>query len=298
MSNGPRVSVLTTVYNGAEFLRVAIDSVLAQSYTDWELVLVDDGSTDDSPAILASYGDPRIRVVILPQNVGRLHAVRRAFELARGEYVAMLDADDVARTDRLERQVAFLDANADVLVVGSWSRLIDETGRVLRTWHPPTDPQELHEFFGWGNPMVHSSVMYRAAAARAEGGYPTSMRYAHDCALWMRFAARGKVAIVPEELCDQRTVATSMTRGPRFRADVASDGLLLVQEARRLLHLRGQAATRNRDAYQLAEIKWGLYLATSGRRMAGVATIARAIARHPLGLVRSRSYRLRYFVQP
>jgi glycosyltransferase involved in cell wall biosynthesis len=293
-SGTPRVSVIMTVHNASAFLREAIDSVLAQHFGDWELVIVDDGSTDDSPAILATYRDHRIRTTALTQNIGRLRAVRRAVESARGEYVAILDADDVARPDRLGRQVALLDANAEVLLVGSWARMIDEAGTVIGTFHPPVDPDELREVLGWANPMVHSSVIYRAAAAREAGGYPPTMLHSHDCALWMRLAARGTVAILPDELCDQRVVATSMTRGPRFRADVVKDGILLAREAREILRPRGRAARRNRDAMLVARVKWGVYLLRTGRRAAGVGALIGAALRDPVGLLRTRAYRKQY----
>jgi glycosyltransferase involved in cell wall biosynthesis len=293
-STAPRVSILTTVYNAAEFLPVVIECVHAQTFTDWELVLVDDGSTDGSRAQLADLADPRIRVTLLPQNVGRLHAIRHAFDLARGEYVAILDADDVARPDRLAKQVALLDARPEVLLVGSWARMIDEHGTSIGAFHPPVDEGQIRELLGWANPIVHSSATYRAAAARAVGGYPLSMRHSHDCALWTRLAARGSVAMIPEELCDQRVVASSMTRGPRFQADVVRDGMLLAREARELLPLRGRGVIRNRDALLVAEVKWALYQLRSGAPLAAAVSLARAVMRNPLGVFRSRSYRREY----
>lgn len=290
----PRVSILMTVYNASEFVRIAVDSVLAQSLTDWELIVVDDGSTDGSTEILTSYTDERIRVTALLRNVGRTPALRRAFEMARGEYFAVLDADDISRPDRLETQVAYLDAHPDVLLVGSWARYIDASGVVVGGWRPTYDLVELRALLGWTNPVVHSSAMYRGGVASEEGGYALSLPYAQDCGLWLRLAARGSVAMIPEELCDQRIVAVSMTRGQRFRADVARDSLSLFREARRLIGFRGQAARRNRDAIMIAAVKWGLAQHRTGHSIAGTITILGAALRNPLGLVRSRAYRKQY----
>ena len=162
----PRVSILMTVFNAAPFVGTAIDSVLAQSYHDWELVIVDDGSTDGSTAILSTYQDPRIRVTLLAQNIGRTPALRRAFAMARGTYYAVLDADDVSRKDRLARQVEYLDGHPDVVLIGSWARYIDRQGSEFGYWQPPVDAQDLREFLGWANPIVHSALSLRSGKRR------------------------------------------------------------------------------------------------------------------------------------
>ncbi len=130
MDTPPKVTVLTPVYNREQYIATAIESVLAQSFTDFELLLIDDGSTDGSAEILRSYTtDPRVRVVRNEQNLGIPQTRNRGIDLARGEYVAMLDSDDWAYPCRLETQVAFLDRHRDVAVVGPgrrrWMRMAD-----------------------------------------------------------------------------------------------------------------------------------------------------------------------------
>ena len=109
VSSKPRVSVLMTIYNASLFLRESIDSLIAQSFLDWELIAIENGSTDDSPAILADFKDPRIHCFSFPRNIGRTPALVFAFNQARGEYIAILDADDVAYSQRFALQVEFLD---------------------------------------------------------------------------------------------------------------------------------------------------------------------------------------------
>ena len=286
-----RVSILTTVHNAGPYLRQTIDSALAQSFGGWELILVDDGSTDDSRDILASYADARIRVDLLPQNVGRIRALRHAFALARGEYIAILDADDVAHPDRLARQVAVLDTSPRTMMVGSWARRINEHGVALGVWQPPVEPRRLRDALAWGNPFVHSSVTFRRGDAEEVGGYRLDLPWANDYGLWIRLAQRGEIAMIADILCDWRIVGTSMTRGARHRVDVVRDSLVLLREAGDRLAFAGEAKIRNRHAITLAEIKSGLTRLRSGGALGGLATIARAITLDPLALGRWHRFR-------
>src|SRR5688572_18005648 len=126
------------VHNGAKFLRPAIDSILAQTYRDFELFVIDDDSTDDSVAIAKSYADPRIRIFDGHGRHGLPGTLNIGLRAAAGEFVARLDQDDVARPDRIEKQVAWLERRPEVMLVGSLARLIDENGRAAGTVHRPT----------------------------------------------------------------------------------------------------------------------------------------------------------------
>jgi len=280
-----------TVYNARAYVANAIDSILEQTFRDWELILLDDGSTDGSQEVLSSRRGPRVRITVLSSNIGRTPALRLAFDQARGEYVAVLDADDVSRADRLARQVAYLDAHPEVVLVGSWARYIDEAGRPTGWWHPPADRGALYGLLAWGNPIVHSSATYRRSAAVEAGGYPLSLPYAQDCGLWLRLASRGALAIIPEELCDQRIVDASMTRGDRFRTDIARDGLYLARAARRVLKPRGMAARWNRDAITIARIKCAIAAHHRGETLTAAGGVILAVLRDPAVLVRGRQYR-------
>ncbi|MPZ44802.1 MAG: glycosyltransferase [Betaproteobacteria bacterium] len=134
MAGAPKVSVFIPVYNRSRYLCVAVNSILAQAFTDFELLLVDDGSTDGSLALLERYAarDPRVRVESNGANLGIPRTRNRGLELARGEYIALLDSDDYAYPGRLESQVRFLDAHRDHVQVGSWGSFMDEQGRLAR----------------------------------------------------------------------------------------------------------------------------------------------------------------------
>ncbi|MEI8011087.1 MAG: glycosyltransferase family 2 protein [Candidatus Omnitrophota bacterium] len=231
----PRVSVLMTIYNTASFLRQSIESLLAQSFTDWELIALENGSTDDSPSILLSYADPRIRVFSFSKNIGRTPGLRHAFDQARGEYIAVLDADDVSRYDRLTRQVAFLDAHPETVLVGAWAEHMDEQGRVFDRWEPPADPGKLLDIIARRNPIVHSSAMYRRSQALCAGGYPLAYTYAQDFALILALARQGQVTVIPEHLCRLRVFPGSMTRSGEYYLTFLREELALLKYAGKTL---------------------------------------------------------------
>jgi glycosyltransferase involved in cell wall biosynthesis len=285
MSDGaghaPRVSVLMTVYNAEAFLAESIDSILAQTFQDWELIAVDDGSKDGSRAILARYTDPRVRVVALDRNIGRTPALRVAFDHARGEYIAVLDADDLCTPDRFTRQAAFLDAHPGVALVASWVRYIDEQGKAFGELRPPVEGQALLDRFGFENPIVHSSVMYRRALAGEVGGYSTDLAYAQDFGLVLALAERHPIAVIDEFLCSWRIVSTSMTRAPQYAVRRGRESVMNFERAARL-PLGAQSRRLNRRARAIAKVEMGLALIHAQSRVAGAGWIARGLLSDPL----------------
>lgn len=291
MSERPTVSVLMTVYNAAPWLREAIDSIIDQTHRDWELIAVDNGSTDTSAAILDTYEDERIKVLRQPENIGRTPALRYAFELAQGRYIAVLDADDVSEPARLEKQIEFLDCHPQVSVVGTWVIRINDVGAEVGRWSPSTDPAELLDSLGFENPIVHSAAMYRADVARAVGGYPVDFPYAQDAALWLRLAERGPIAVIGEFLSKHRTLAVGMTRSKDSRVLVARDSLALLEYAASRLRLSTLARRRNREETTIARCRYAIALLRNQRLGAAAALLLRAIVGDPRGVVWNRVYR-------
>lgn len=279
-----------TVYNAARWLSEAVDSLVAQTYADWELVVIENGSVDASPEILASYSDPRIRVVRVAENMGRTPALRHGFDRARGEYIAVLDADDVALSTRLARQIEFLDAHRDVAVVGAWTRRIDEAGNQIGAWTFPTDASELRDRLAYANPIVHSAAMYRAASARAAGGYPAEYPYAQDIALWIRLAQYGSVGMVAEVLACHRTLTVGMTQSKASRVMVPRDLLGVLEEAATRLPLSRTARRRNREERTIASFRYALGLARAGEMSTAAAVAGRALASDPGRVLWNRVY--------
>jgi len=203
----PRVSVLLPVFNAEAYLDAALDSIHSQTFEDFEVIAVDDGSTDASAAILdkARRRDSRVIVVSQPQS-GIVVALNRAIEEAGGEYFARMDADDIARGDRLLRQVAFLDANPACVCVGSRYRMIGADGRVLgesRT-APEFRQTDLGSFPPYIATLPHPSIMARADAMRRVGGYRAGFPHAEDTDLFLRLSGEGLLDCINEPLLDYR----------------------------------------------------------------------------------------------
>jgi hypothetical protein len=284
----PRVSVLMTIYNAGPYLRRSIDSLLRQSFGDWELIAVENGSSDDSASILASYEDRRIGAFFLRANIGRTPALRYAFRQARGEYIAVLDADDVAQPERLRRQVEHLDVHPEVVLLGTWADHIDANNTIIGAWTPPTDAAALLTSMAGENPIVHSSAMYRAAAAREVGGYPEDRPYSQDYGLWLKLLARGTPGMLPERLTQFRILSSSMTRSRKHEVDVAWDLLQVMIEAGDGLKLGDDGRRRNREEVAIARLRYAAALARSRRLTEGMWTAWRALITDPISLVNNR----------
>ncbi len=204
MSATPRVSLLVCVFNGAAFLPAALDSALAQTFADFELIAVDDGSTDATPDILRGCDDLRL-IVLRQPNLGLTRSLNRALALARGEYVARQDADDLSAPARLERQVAFLDAHPEVALVGTAVQAIDEAGRPVRVHrYPPEDAGLRRAMLARFNPLPHSSVMFRRLAALEVGGWDERFPKSQDYEFYLRLIESYQVASLPEALVSLR----------------------------------------------------------------------------------------------
>ena len=202
----PRVTVLMTVFNGGEHMAGAIGSVLDQTYEDFELLIIDDGSTDGSSEFLRSIGDPRVRVVH-QANRGRVPALNRGLAEASTELVACLDADDVAAPTRLASQVRFLDEHPTVAAVGSCYEVMNEKGTVQYLVHVAGESGYLRRQLYFRNVLAQSSMMFRLSAVRRAGGY-REVGPAEDYDLWTRLALDHDLAALPEILLSYR-----LTRG-------------------------------------------------------------------------------------
>lgn len=199
----PRVTVLMAVHNGLPWVREAVDSVLEQTFTDFELLVVDDASTDTTLAALESYDDPRIRILRNERNIGQVPSLNRGLTEARGAYVARLDADDRMLPGRLARQVAVLDVEPSVALVGTWMDVVDETGRLwaeLRG-HVGDFAEYVYAILRDRYPFAHPSIMFRREIVLALGGYDETLAPSEDKDLFRRLAlARQDARSIDEPL--------------------------------------------------------------------------------------------------
>jgi glycosyltransferase involved in cell wall biosynthesis len=185
-----KVSVIMGVYNGGGLLRDALASILADGFHDLEVIVVDDGSTDETPEILRAVADPRLKV-FRQQNAGLAAALQRGLSAAQGIYIARADADDLSLPGRFEAQSRFLDENPDVDVLATAFQIIDANSKLIATQTLPSGPR-IHRALQTGNPICHGSVMMRKEALVGVGGYDPTLRYAQDFDLWLRMRAAGK----------------------------------------------------------------------------------------------------------
>jgi len=215
----PKVSVVIPVYNREKYVAVAIDSILSQTFSDFELLVVDDGSTDRTIDVVLSYSDPRIRLVRNNANRGVATTRNKGIQLARGEYLAFLDSDDWAYPKRLAKQIAFLDNHPDYAAVGSWIEWMSEEGRPSgRIKRKPTSPGEIAAWRLFQQGIENSASMARTDMLRAYR-HREEFDICEDFELWARIAAHHKLATLPEVLVRRRMHAGQLTQQKAARTD-------------------------------------------------------------------------------
>ena len=188
------------VYNGEQYLAAAIESILAQTFTDFEFIIVDDGSEDRSAEIAGSYMscDDRIRVIQLDENKGISSARNRAIEVARGEYFASMDCDDVSLPQRLQKQVELLENQPKIDAVGTHALAVNADLNDMYDLKPPVEHARIVWEKCMGTPFVHTSLMMRLRSIRAAGGYDETLRYSQDADLITRFLGQARFANIAE----------------------------------------------------------------------------------------------------
>jgi glycosyltransferase involved in cell wall biosynthesis len=204
MTKIPTVTVLMPVYNGERFIRDAIDSILQQSYSDFELLIVNDSSTDRTVEIIESYTDTRIRLVHNETNLKHGAALNRGLDLARGQYIARMDSDDISCSTRLEKQKFFLDHNQNIALIGSWAEIIDEKGKSQGIKTFLTDSPLLKWKLLFCNTFIHSSMMFRKSCVLLLQSYDCRYTLTEDYDLWSRISFEHEVANIPEILVKWR----------------------------------------------------------------------------------------------
>ncbi len=205
--NAPVVSVIMPVFNGEHYLDQAIASVLAQTLADFELIVVDDGSTDQTPAILGrcAKNDARVRIVSRP-NTGIVGALNDGIAVARGEFLARMDADDLCEPERFAKQVDYLCAHPECVILGTQVLRIDPGDLPIGPEDQPLDHEAIlaRLLEGGAGTLIHPSVMMRRAAVEAVGRYRLEFQWVEDYDLFLRLAEHGRLANLPDRLLRYR----------------------------------------------------------------------------------------------
>jgi hypothetical protein len=216
-------------YNGAALIGETIESLFAQSFADWELVVADDCSRDDTVAVIQGFADPRIRLVRAETNGGPVVARNLAFAQTRGRYVAALDQDDICLPERFAKQVAFLETHPDTVLVSTAARLLCESKEISGHWLRPLTPGLIDWLMLVRNPIVWSTAMFRADAARRLDPFERpEMRYVEDFDLYHRLRAFGQIAQIDEELLLYRVHAGGASQ--MFSATMHAHAVKLIAE--------------------------------------------------------------------
>ena len=213
----PRVSVVMASYNHAAFVRQSVESALAQSFADFELVITDDGSRDGTAEVVRGFADPRIRLQVFPENRGAVDAMNDAITRSCGEYVAVLNSDDYFLPEKLARQVAYLDANPGVAAVFGIPKIVDEAGRELDesqhvfarvfTRQNRTRVEWLRHFFEVGNCLCHPTLMMRRRSYDEVGLYDPLLMNLPDFEMWVRVCRRFDIHVMVERVTAFRVLA-------------------------------------------------------------------------------------------
>lgn len=213
LNQKPKVTVLMAVYNGGKFLPLSIKSIISQSFEDFEFLIIDDGSTDKSLLTIKGFAekDERIRV-ISRQNKGLIYSLNEGLKLAKGEYIARQDADDISLPNRLELQVSALEKDKSVAMVGSNYAWIDSEGKVINTTDVFTNSNDLKAGLIFCNQFGHGTVMLRKEMALKAGGYSKDHKYAEDYDLWTRLARQSPIINLKEVHYQWRHHKTSVSQ--------------------------------------------------------------------------------------
>ncbi len=201
--DSPLVSVILPVYNAQDYLKESIDCILNQSYTNFEFIIINDGSKDDSEKIILSYADPRIKYYY-HENKGLGATLNIGLGLCKGKYIARQDQDDISNVDRFKKEVEYLEKYPNIFLLGTRAKIFKDNSDYINYHIHATHPADLKFDLLFDNPFVHSSVMFRKSAIEKIGNYNSDRNLYEDFDLWSRFSEIGDVANLPEVLVNYR----------------------------------------------------------------------------------------------
>lgn len=207
----PMVTVLMSVYNGERFLKEAIESILTQTFTDFEFLIINDGSKDNSVKIIESYDDPRIRLINNEKNLKLIASLNKGVSLARGRYIARMDCDDISMPERLEKEVNFLENNHDYGLVGTWYTVIDGESKDQYNRSYPSSNDLIKLFLSLNCPLAHGSIMGRTELFKQNSYGSKEYPAVEDYELWVRMSKTTKIHNIPEYLFKYRVYGESFS---------------------------------------------------------------------------------------
>ena len=220
VSKTPEITVLMSVYNGAKFLAEAIDSILAQTFTDFEFIIIDDASSDDSLHIINSYKDARIVLIQNNKNIGLTKSLNIGIAKAKGKYIARMDADDISMPKRLEKQFDFMEEHLEFAFCGTRAKTINDVGKEISFFKPPTDSSKILALLLFKNCFFHSSLIIRTKKLLQVLGYNETYKYAQDYKLYLElFKNKCYGTNLKEQLLVYRVLNSNISHNNRDKQD-------------------------------------------------------------------------------
>lgn len=215
-TNKPKVSIIMPVYNQAKYVKQAIESILQQTFSNFELIIINDGSTDRSVNIIDNFHDLRIKI-INQENKGLITTLNTGIVLSRAEYIARIDPDDIwSDLNKLNKQMEYLSKDPNCVVLGTWARIIDENDKEFSHISCPEKDQGIRSKILTKNCFIHPSVVFNKEIALKAGGFDEQEKYVEDYGLWLRMGQFGKFANIPEFLMSYRIHRDGITQQKNF----------------------------------------------------------------------------------
>jgi|AntDeeMetagen134_2_1112570.scaffolds.fasta_scaffold00684_5 glycosyltransferase involved in cell wall biosynthesis len=284
----PTVSVVMAVYNEEKYVSMAIESILEQTFSDFEFLIVDDGSTDRTSEIVDGYAksDNRVRLLTNKKNMGLPASLNKGIEAARGEYIARMDADDKSLPGRFERQVKYLDSNPETHVIGCQVRVIGANGEYFGYRRFSAGPRSPNEMKQTGPKVAHPSVMMRRSSVISVGKYRESFKYAQDLDLWVRMSRKfgySFLHVLQAVLFEYRITPGKYRRNQighiyaSFAGDFTSDDQLLEE--------RLSSALKKRQVKNRPLKNRSIYNYTAGRLLLGKEHRGKAVRRFLFAII-------------
>lgn len=200
----PKVSILMTVFNHQKYIKSSINSILSQTFKNFEFIIIENGSTDKSGEIISKIKDKRIKLFKIKKNIGRTKGLNYGLKKCNGKYIVIQDSDDNSKKNRISIQYKFLEKNIDVALVASNYNIIDERNRIIKKQRFNSDLYKYPNKILFNNIIAHSTVMYHNKIIKEFGGYPKNFIYAQDYAFYLRVIKKYKIKLLNETLANLR----------------------------------------------------------------------------------------------
>lgn len=223
----PKITVLMPVYNGEKYLKEAIDSILNQTYKNFEFLIINDASTDSTKSIILSYEDPRIRLIYLETNIGLVRSLNMGLELARGDFIARMDSDDISMPERLEKQYNHIIKNPEIGLVASKWEIIDEKGKSIAIRNISYCYEELFYLLFFKNILGHSTIFFNKELIKKLSGYNENFSTCEDHELWCRIIRTTKIEQMNDILVKWRKIPSSITSKFNNKQELCSQRVFL-----------------------------------------------------------------------